>query len=62
MAILFTFQERLSICNIFARTGNIGTIQDLRDPENELEIAWSFSEKDIVKVCVHKKTAPIPPG
>ncbi|MEH7443707.1 hypothetical protein V7201_15450 [Bacillus sp. JJ1122] len=50
------------LCNVFAYTDNTGTIQDPRNPDNQLEVAWSFKEKDIVKVCVRKGTAPIPPG
>lgn len=50
------------LCNVFAHTDNTGTIQDPRNPDNQLEVAWSFKEKDIVKVCVRKGTAPIPPG
>lgn len=46
------------LCNVFARTDNTGTIQDPRDPENQLEVAWSFREKDIVKICVRKGTVP----
>lgn len=33
------------LCNVFARTDNTGTIQDPRDPENQLDVAWSFREK-----------------
>lgn len=50
------------LCNVFARTDNLGTMEDPSDPENELEVAWSFRGKDIVKVCVRKGTAPMPPG
>lgn len=49
------------LCNVFARTDNIGTIQDPRNPENQLDVAWSFKEKDIIQVCVRKGTAPVFP-
>lgn len=45
------------LCDIYARPANFGI-----HPESGKPVAWRFIEKEIVKICIRKKTSFFPPS